>query len=56
MATWFMPPAYVPLGVMAIVAAYAIYQAFAYPPPRMLTAAVGAGVKAAGSQQPGWIK
>ncbi len=51
MALWFTPPFLVPLGLLAMATAVAIYRAFAYLPPRMLAVTI-----AAGSQQPGWIR
>ena len=40
MASWFVPPIVVPLGLIAIILAYAIYQAYAHPPAPMQAVAV----------------
>lgn len=50
MASWFVPPIVVPLGLVAIILAYAIYHAYAHPPARMQAVAIGAS---AGTDLPG---
>jgi hypothetical protein len=42
MASWFVPPIVVPLGLAAIILAYAIYHFYAYPPAPMQAVAVNA--------------
>jgi hypothetical protein len=37
---WFTPPIVVPLGLIAISVAYAIYHAYAYPPAKLTTVAI----------------
>ena len=50
MASWFVPPIVVPLGLVAIILEYAIYHAYAHPPARMQAVAVDAS---AGVDMPG---
>jgi hypothetical protein len=40
MPVWFTPPIVVPLGLIAISVAYAIYHAYAYPPAKLTTVAI----------------
>lgn len=57
MAMWLTLHDVVPLGVIAIAAVFAIYHAFAYPPPHLTTTSgTSGGVNTAGSQQLGWIR
>jgi hypothetical protein len=35
MALWFVPPVFVPLGLIFMIVAYAIYRAYAHPPARL---------------------
>ncbi len=35
MASWFIPPIVVPIGVVAMIIAFAIYHAYANAPPRL---------------------
>ncbi|HEY8247793.1 MAG TPA: hypothetical protein VIG38_11000 [Hyphomicrobium sp.] len=44
MASWFIPPIVVPLGLAAIILAYAIYNLYAHPPARMQAVAIGVSV------------
>jgi hypothetical protein len=50
MASWFVPPIVVPLGLAAIILAYAIYNLYAQPPARMQAVAIGVSV---GTNLPG---
>jgi hypothetical protein len=40
MPVWFTPPIVVPVGLIAISVAYAIYHAYAYPPAKLHTVAI----------------
>ena len=44
MASWFIPPIVVPLGLAAIILAYAIDNLYAHPPARMQAVAIGVSV------------
>ena len=41
MASWFIPPIVVPIGLVAMIAALAIYHAYASAPPRLQAVASG---------------
>jgi len=40
MASWFIPPIVVPIGLLAMILAVAIYHAYAQAPPRLQAVAV----------------
>jgi hypothetical protein len=50
MPVWFTPPIVVPLGLIAMIVAYAIYHAYAYPPAKLQTVAIS--VSAGGASPP----
>jgi hypothetical protein len=52
MALWFVPPVVVPLGLIIMIVAYAIYRA-SYPPARLQAVAVG---PTAGIDMPGKLR
>jgi hypothetical protein len=56
MALWFVPPVVVPLGLIFIFVAFAIYRAYAHPPARLQAIAVGAttAIKLPGKPLRGW--
>ena len=41
MPVWFTPPIVVPLALIAVSVAYAIYHAYAYPPAKLQAVAIG---------------
>lgn len=41
MVSWFVPPIVIPIGLIAMILAYAIYHAYANAPPRMQAVAIG---------------
>lgn len=56
MALWFVPPVVVPLGLIFMTVAYAIYRAYAHPPTHLQTIAVGTttAVNTPDKQLVGW--
>lgn len=50
MASWFIPPIVVPIGLVAMILAFAIYHACASAPPRQQAVAIGSP---AGTLPPG---
>ena len=55
MALWFVPPVVVPLGLIFMIVAYAIYRAYD-PPGRLQAIAVGAtaGINMPSKPMRGW--
>ena len=53
MTLWFVPPVVVPLGLIFMTVAYAIYRAYTRPPAHLQAIAVGA-TTAANKTVHGW--